>query len=247
MRLAAKPLLALAVAAALALAGCGGDDDGDSTPTTGGGGGAEATGRLPENLSPRVREAIERARQRAQRRQWEREEAAEVPPFREPSGAAPTSSGSLPNEGTRRVAPGVPTARGGDNSIQTYGVEAPAAERVRAARVFQAYLNARAEGEYALACSYLSGPTKRELAGFGAGEGNPPDCAQTMRALTQGVPKAALRAAADIRVLSMRAEGSQAFLLYRDGENLPSAVPMNEEGGSWKVSAIAGSALFLGV
>ena len=61
------------------------------------------------------------------------------------------------------------------------------------------------------------------------------------------MPKEALRTAADIRVLSMRVEGGQAFLIYRDGEGLPSSVPMNEEGGAWKVAAIAGSALFLGV
>ena len=35
------------------------------------------------------------------------------------------------------------------------------------------------------------------------------------------------------------------LLVDGDGENLPSAVPMNEEGGNWKVSAIAGSALSL--
>jgi hypothetical protein len=68
-----------------------------------------------------------------------------------------------------------------------------------------------------------------------------------MRALTAGVPKEALRTAADINVLSMRIQGGQAFLLYKDGDGLPSAVPMNEEGGAWKVAAIAGSALFLGV
>ena len=109
-RPASRTLTAVAIAAALALAGCGGDDDNSTTtaPATTGGDG-EATRQLPENLSPQAREAIERARQRAQRGQQRREEAAEVP-FREPTGSAPTTSGSLPNEGTRRVAPGIPTA-----------------------------------------------------------------------------------------------------------------------------------------
>ena len=88
---------------------------------------------------------------------------------------------------------------------------------------------------------------KRQFTSFGgqARGQSPPDYAQAMRAFTQGVPKAALRNAADIDVLGMRVEGGQAFLLYRDGENLPSSVPMNEDGGAWKVAAIAGSALVL--
>ena len=245
-RPATKTLCAVAIAAALALAGCGGDDDSTTTAPTTTAGDGEATQPLPENLSPRARGAIERA----QRGQQRRKEAAEVS-FREPTGPAPTASGSLPNEGTKRVAPGVPTARGGDNSIQEFGVEAPSAERERAARVFQAYLDVHADGEYARACSYMSRPIKQRLSQFGrqAREegGRSLDCAQVMRVFTHGVPKAALRTAADIRVLSMRVEGGQAFLLYRDGGNLPFSVPMNEEGGAWKVSAIAGSALFLGV
>ena len=43
----------------------------------------------------------------------------------------------------------------------------------------------------------------------------------------------------------MRVYGAQAFLIYRDGEGTPSAIPMNEEDGAWKVAAIAGSALVL--
>ena len=245
------PGLLAALVVALLLAGCGGDED-SATTTNGTTSGGEGTAAIDtSDLTPRQREKLEELRRRAERLREQARGRAGKPttvPFREPTGAAPTTSAPLPNEGSRRVAPGVPTARGGDNSIQEYGVEAPAAERVEASRVFQAYLDARLEGDWALACSYLSGSTKRQLASFGgqARGQSPPDCAQTMRAFTQGVPKAALRSAADINVLSMRVEGDQAFLLYRDGENLPSAVPMNEEGGAWKVSAIAGSALFLG-
>ena len=246
--MAPRLLIALLIALAPALAGCGGDDE-DSTTT-----GATTNRQSPEDLSPRAQRLLEQARQRAQQgqggqRQSGSGERSATVPFREPTGSAPTTSASLPNEGTRRVAPGVPTAKGGDNSIQEFGVEAPSAERVQASRVLQAYLDARLAGKYALACSYLSGPMKAQLGQFGAGARGqaPPDCTQVMRAFTEGVPKAALRTAAQIRVLSMRVEDGQAFLLYRDGEGLPSSIPMNEEGGAWKVSAIAGSALFLGV
>jgi hypothetical protein len=238
-----------ALAVALFLAGCGGGDD-DSTTTGAGGemttrqqGGGEGGGTTPERNGARQGGGEKQGGAGAA------DKPASTVPFREPTGPAPTDAGSLPNEGERTATPGVPLAKGGDNSIQEFGVEGPSDDRVRAARVFQAYLNARLDGDWALACSYLSQSMKRQLASFGGqarGQG-PPDCAQTMRAFTQGVPKAALRSAADINVLSMRVEGGQAFLLYRDGKNLPSSVPMNEEGGAWKVSAIAGSALFLGV
>ena len=101
-----------------------------------------------------------------------------------------------------------------------------------------------------MACSYLSSSMKKQLESFGSQAqrgGRALDCAQVMKAFTAGVPEKALRTAADINVLSMRIKGGQAFLLYKDGDGLPSSVPMNEEGGAWKVSAIAGSALFLGV
>jgi hypothetical protein len=240
-----KTLSALAAIAALALAGCGGDDDSSTTEARIG----QATRQLPDDLSPRAQRLLERVRQSAEERKQggSRPDATAVIPFREPTGAAPTSSGSLPNEGSRDPAPGVPLARGGDNSIQTFGVEGASEDRVQAARVFQAYLDARAAGDWALACSYLSGPIKTQLEQFGgqASRGGSPDCGQVMRALTEGVSPEALRSAADIRVLSMRVEGEQAFLIYREEEGLPSAVPMNAEGGSWKVSAIAGSALVL--
>jgi hypothetical protein len=255
-RLAAKTLSVLAVAAALALAGCGGDDDSGTTTT---GGDTTSAGdtpqQLPDDLSPQAQKKLEQLRRKAEQLREAKQDASgegkstTAVHFREPTGPAPTSSGSLPNEGSKNPAPGVPLARGGDNSIQTFGVEAPSADRVAASRVFQAYLDARLAGDWALACSYLSGPTRTQLEQFGgqAGRGGSSDCAQVMRAFTEGVPKEVLRNAADIRVLSMRVEGGQAFLIYRDGEGLPSSVPMNEEGGAWKVAAIAGSALFLGV
>jgi hypothetical protein len=215
------PVLA-ALLVALALAGCGGGDD-STTTTTGAAPGGDTTRQQPQDLSPRAQRLLEQARRKAEQQGGGEAkdgsgnaQPAEVP-FEEPTGPAPTTSGSLPNEGSKKPAPGVPLAKGGDNSIQTFGVEAPSADRVEAARVFQAYLDARLAGDWALACSYLSSSMKSQLVQLaGRGDGSA-DCTEAMRALTQGVSKEALRNAADIRVLSMRVEGGQAFLLYRDG------------------------------
>jgi hypothetical protein len=252
-----KTLAAALIACAALLAGCGGGEETASTDAAAAGGGAsQGTEAEAKAKRAELKKKIERARAKQNKQQAQEQggsgtakQRSEVP-FEEPSGPAPTPSGSLPNEGTKRVAPGVPTAKGGDNSIQEYGVEGPSAERVEAARVLQAYLDARLAGDWARACSYLAAPTKKQLLQFGKQaqrDGSESlGCAGVMRAFTQGLPRSALRSAAEIRVLSMRVEAEQAFLIYRDGKGVPSAIPMAREGGGWRVAAIAGSGLVLG-
>lgn len=239
----AAPLAALALLPAL-LAGCGGGDDAETTN------GAGDQGSQAGEAKREQGEVAEQAskKQEARRRKVEAEEAAAPP---DPEGPAPTPSGSLPNEGTERVAPDVPTAKGGDNSIQEFGTESQASDRVEAAGILQTYLSARAAGEWATACSYLSASMKKGLEQFGGQaqgkDSEPLACGQIMQALTQGAPKKALRNAAEIRVLSMRTEDGQAFLIYKNGEGKPSAIPMADEDGDWKVAALDGSPLLISV
>lgn len=165
------------------------------------------------------------------------------------SGPAPTPHGPLPNEGTKKVAPGVPTAKGGDNSIQEFGVEASSSERIEATRVIKDYLDARAAGDWTRACARISFGLREEFLRFGEAStqrGQPPSCEDALQDLTVEVPERALRIAADIRVLSMRAKGSSALLIYRNGENTPFSFPVAREGGEWKVAALDGSPLVLG-
>lgn len=163
------------------------------------------------------------------------------------SGPAPTPHRSLSNEGTKKVAPGVPTAKGGDNSIQQFGIEASSSERIEAAQVAKDYLDARAAGEWVRGCARVAAGLNAEFKAFGLRQ-TPKltSCAEVLRALTMGVPASALRIAAAIHVLSMRIEGSSAFLLYRNGENTPFSIPMAHEGSEWKVAALDGSPFVLG-
>lgn len=240
-----RPALLAALALLALLAGCGGDE-GSTTETSAAGRGGQQLTPSQEAKRAELKKKVEAAKQdqEARRRKVEEEESAPPP---EPEGSAPTPSAPLPNEGTEKVAPDVPTAKGGDNSIQEFGTEGAASERVEAAATLQAYLEARAAGDWATACAYLSASMKEGLAQFGGrGKGSgAPGCTETMRALTQGAPKKALRDAAKIRVQSMRIEDEQAFLIYRNGKGTPSAIPMAEDGGEWRVAAIDGSALFL--
>jgi hypothetical protein len=225
----------LLVALALALlAGCGGGG-GDAAGTSAGG---EASGTGAEGAA-RTTQSAERARAQ----QGSGSGAAGT----ESGGATPTPSGPLPNEGTKQVAPGVPTAKGGDNSIQKFGTESASTDRVAATRALKTYLDARAAGAWAGACARVSAGLKAEFSAFGgeSPQGKPARCTEVLPTLTTEVPASALRAAAAIHVLSMRVKGSQAYLVYKNGEGTPSAIPMTREGGEWKVAALDGSALLL--
>jgi hypothetical protein len=140
----------------------------------------------------------------------------------------------------------VPTAKGGDNSIQEFGVESASTDRVTATRALKTYLDARAASDWARACAEASVGLKEEFRQFGLQQAPKlTNCAEVIRTLTAGVSASALRTAAAIRVLSMRVKGSTAYLVYRNGEGTPSAAPMAREGGEWKVAALDGSALLL--
>lgn len=131
--------------------------------------------------------------------------------------------------------------RGGDNSIQDFGSEAGGSEFERAAAALHGYLDARAQGAWAAACSYLSSDTRRMLAKFASqskrlkGRG----CAATLAAFSAGA-KGALRAEANrADAGSLRVEGERGFVIYRGVEKTVFAIPMAREDGGWKVAALA--------
>jgi hypothetical protein len=136
----------------------------------------------------------------------------------------------------------VPTAKGGDNSIQTYGTEADSAERVAASAVLGAYLKAQAEGRWDEACSYLNA---KAIEGFGELAKRPGGCEAAMSSLLDEAPEAELSQAAEIEVISMRSEGTQAFLVYRDGEGKAFDMPMTREGEDWLIGSLIGIELVL--
>ena len=147
----------------------------------------------------------------------------------------------LPNEGQKAAAPDVPLAKGGDNSIQTFGAEARRDDRLQATRAAQAYLSARAVGNWNEACARMGKPARRQFGKLVKGG----DCVDAMEALSYGVQKAKLRIAADLRVLSLRVQGNRGFLIYLNGEGTPSAIAVHRERGGWRPAALDGSALVL--
>ena len=105
---------------------------------------------------------------------------------------------------------------GGDNSIQNYGDEADAAEREAAATVLAAYLDARAAGDWAGQCSYLSRIAKVPMEQYAErspqtkGKG----CAAALRALTGNAASANSPSTRTGPIASLRVEGDTGFVLY---------------------------------
>jgi hypothetical protein len=106
------------------------------------------------------------------------------------SEATTPSSGSS-QSGSKEAAPGVPTSKGGDNSIQTWGVEAPAALRGRLTALVQEFLDARADADWAEACSFLAAEQRTTFEQLIKGKSGSAACAEGMEALATGVPASA--------------------------------------------------------
>lgn len=131
---------------------------------------------------------------------------------------------------------------GGDNSVQEFGAEAGESEFEEAAAALHAFLDARAEGDWATTCEYLSTEVLRSFEQFATrsedlrGKG----CPELLASVSGPATEDARREAAIADVGALRADGDQGFLLYRGAEDTPYAIPMAREEGRWKVAALAG-------
>jgi hypothetical protein len=132
--------------------------------------------------------------------------------------------------------------KGGDNSVQEFGVEADASERDAAALALHNFLDARAEGEWVAACEYLSKSAAESLERLATQtkKSGTASCAAGLDELTNPAAEAALKAeAAEVDVGSLRVEGERAFILYSGLHGIVFAMPVASEGGDWKVAGLS--------
>lgn len=136
--------------------------------------------------------------------------------------------------------------KGGDNSVQEFGEEADAPELNAAAVALHDFLDARAEANWAAACSFMSKAVIESFEKLAAqakqveGEG----CAGILEKLTNPAAKGAMKAEAEkANVGSLRIKGEQAFVIYTGTDGTVLAMPMANEGGDWKVASLAGTPL----
>jgi hypothetical protein len=138
-----------------------------------------------------------------------------------------------PTPGSKTAAPGVPTSKQGDNSIQTWGLEASDAEREEATATVQRYLDARAAGNWSTVCQLLAAKPRREQEQFGGGA----SCAKAMASFAADASPATLREEAEIEVLSFRVGDKYTFLIYRRPDGIFATV-LTREAGAWKLISV---------
>jgi hypothetical protein len=221
-----RALAGLGLIGALALGGCAGSDPEGATTAS------EATSPRATPLQPAAQGHGEGQRQ---------SNSTETKPSGQPDGAeAPTGH---PVAGAKATAPGVPVTPEGDNSIQTFGSEGAEAQRKQAAADLQAYLEARARGDWAAACKAASEEFGEELAKLVAhakakpGAEKPSGCAGALALLYGKTPSSTLRGAQVSEVLSLRVRGDgYAYLIFKDPQGAVRFIAMADDGGAWKVN-----------
>ncbi|HSS04998.1 MAG TPA: hypothetical protein VLK89_07420 [Solirubrobacterales bacterium] len=136
--------------------------------------------------------------------------------------------------------------KGGDNSIQEFGAEADTSEFDAAATALHNFLDARAAGDWAAACTYISKGVTESLEKLAAQakQGEEMGCGVVLEKLTNPAAKQLMRnEAAKASVASLRFEGESAFIIYTGVSGTVLAIPMASEGGTWKVASLAGTPL----
>lgn len=137
-------------------------------------------------------------------------------------------------------------SKGGDNSVQDFGEEADTSERDAAAEALHNFLDARAEGDWAAACDYMSKGVIEPLERLAtqARQIEDKSCGGVLEKLTNPAAKQEMKAEAEqADVGSLRMEGDRAFIIYTGAEGAILAMPMADEGGAWKVASLAGTPL----
>jgi hypothetical protein len=218
----------LLACAALALAGCGGGEESTTSAATGERTATTEAGRA-ETATPEGRQGDggQPGGKQGGGGQSER-------PARQDTG--PGSS----EPGTKAVAPGVPVQPAGDNSVQEFGREGQVDEREQALATLKTFLKARAAGEWERTCAATSRQFKRQIAVATAGlpkKERPKGCPATLRFVFKLIPRAELRASAEVReLLSFRVSGRYAYIIFRGAEGRADYIAMRNDGGVWKIN-----------
>jgi hypothetical protein len=135
--------------------------------------------------------------------------------------------------------------KGGDNSIQEYGEEKGESELQEAAEVVHGFFVARATGDWAKACGYLSKAMAEQLEQLAGSSTTLKDkgCASFLQAFTSELSAAEWRESTTVDAGSLRQEDEQAFLVYYGADKTAYAMPLAVENGQFKVGALSGDAL----
>jgi uncharacterized protein YceK len=228
-----RPVI-LCLLIALLLGGCGnGDSSGDASQGSAGAGRQATTAGAQSDQSG------------GEARTEERDRKKKGPGSRQSRHAdPPIASKRIP--GAKGVPPGVPLTKGGDNSIQAFGVEGEDYESAQAYADLRDYSTALRIGDFARACALASSQFREELREL-IEQAKPPerrempeDCAGALEALAGGASKKTLSAIAQAgKLLSFRVRSDgYAYLIFKGEENRAMFIAMAKDEGRWKVNVL---------
>jgi len=138
--------------------------------------------------------------------------------------------------GAESTAPSGASDLGGAAGVaqaEEFGAEASGAEAQAPEAALHGYLDARANGEWAKACSFVS----KELSDLYRRLDKDRGCAAFVEKTTEGLSADERAALAEVDVESIRLEGDSGYVIYADAEGSQQAKPIEREGGAWKVGA----------
>ncbi len=136
--------------------------------------------------------------------------------------------------------------KGGDNSVQEFGEEADTSEFDAAAAALHNFLDARAEGNWAATCQYMSKSTIESFEKLAAQAKQIEDksCGGILEELVNPAARGEMKIEAEkANIGSLRIEGERAFVIYTGTNGTVLAMPMANESGGWKVASLAGTPL----
>jgi hypothetical protein len=136
-------------------------------------------------------------------------------------------------------------AKGGDNSVINYGVEAGRDELLQAARITHGYFAALATEAWKRACSYLSHEQKRQLGALAAASPRlgSKSCRSVLTALFGKVSVAESHEATIVDAATLRQKGKRGFLIYRGAGGKPYVISLIREGEGWTVAGLSPTGL----
>jgi hypothetical protein len=169
------------------------------------------------------------------------------------SSASSASEASTSNTDTSKTSAGSeaePTAEGNsppsnefvgsgkNGQLAALGTVASDAERSAASRVIEASFQARATADWAAQCATLTAEVVKQVEENASVFGSKPGCVKALEAQANGAPEAARANPMEGPVVVLRTYDPKAFAFFHGTRGKDYVVPMEKEGGVWKLAAL---------
>jgi hypothetical protein len=128
-------------------------------------------------------------------------------------------------------------------SIKAFGSEAGTDETTEITAALQAYLSAKARGDWQVACSLLYSQLQERSQDLAEAPQEDEGCPTLLASLNSEVPTALLEKQSEIDVAEVRREGERAFVIFSSADSVSADMPMYFEDDGWKVGALEAYAL----